>query len=191
MSWSLCFTPSCLDLVHNTLAEIWGESPLFTRNYSWWSLFAPCWLNLVIAPLDSISWDCTSYALSCLVLPLRGSPSWRWRVQNPLCHETLSCCDPSWWWNGPSWSLQTCPLSWLCTLWIALSMCNLYLIIDLSHCTHWPSTLEEAVPFQGEPQIRSKGTTPFPTHGFWSSGLCTMHLDISWLLPLLTCHHWL
>ena len=38
----------------------------------------------MIAPLDSISWDCTFCVLSCLVLPLRGSLTWHWRVQSPF-----------------------------------------------------------------------------------------------------------
>ena len=49
---------SLLDLVHNTLEEIWGDNPLFAKNSSWWPLFAPCWCNLC---------DCTSW---CHILRL-------------------------------------------------------------------------------------------------------------------------
>ena len=90
---------------------------------------------------------------------------------NPFYHEHVLCHDPSEWFvHNLSDEISQVDLYQLV---VFFALCRLhclhmrlYLIIDLSHCTHWPLTLEEAVPFQGEPQIRSKGTTPFPIHGF-------------------------
>ena len=174
----------------------WGDKALFTKT-------SPCLMT----------WCLGSLSLYLVASTLVHATSWfhilRLHILNCVLrgftfermpHMTLKGTKPSLPWDTLMlWSIMM--MEWTKLIFTNLSSILtlrfvdrtvyvwLYLTTDLSHCTHWPLTLEEAVPFQGEPQIRSKGTTPFPFHGFWSSGFCTMHLDISWLLPLLTCHH--
>ena len=77
------------------------------------------WLNLrecnfCIAPLDSIFWDCASWILSCVALPLIGNPTWHWRVQTPftmnMSHDMIHHMDGM----DQIVFLPTCPLSRLC-----------------------------------------------------------------------------
>ena len=163
-----------------------GTMPSLPRLHLVWWLDV---LDLSICTLLFLPCDCTSW-LNILRRHLLGfvllgfnskdSPAWHWRVQTLFTmrhpHVVIHHDD----------GMDQVDLYQL-VFYLDFALCGLYclnwlyLIIDLSHCTHWPLTLEEAVPFQGEPQIRSKGTTPFPIHGFWSSGLCMMHLDNSWL----------
>ena len=183
MSWSLCFTPFCLDWVHNTLAEIWGESPLFTKNSSWWSLFAPCWRNLVIAPLDSISWDCTSWTLSCLALPLRGSPTWHWRAQTlfTMRHSHVVIHHDDGWTKLIFTNLSSILTLHLveCIDWLRFYSWLLTCLVACIGCDWKGCTLS------GEASDQSNGYKTLlpwtPWHGFWSSGLCMVHLDNSWM----------
>ena len=103
----------------------------------------------------------------------------------PLYHEHVSWHDPSHGWSGRDCSLATCPLSWLWTLWIALSICNIYswLLTCLIAHIGWPWILWRLYPFRGSLRSVQRVQDPFTTsvhHGFWSSGLCMMHLDKPW-----------
>ena len=86
---------------------------------------------------------------------------------NPFYHEHVLCHDPSEWFvrnlSDGMGQVDFTNLSSILTLHVVdcIVYMWLYLIIDLSHCTRWPLTLEEAVLFQGEPQIRSKGANLF------------------------------
>ena len=67
---------SLLDLVQNSLEGTWGDRTLFAKTPL---CLMTCCLGilfshivssmLMIAPLDSISWDCTSWTLSFVTLP--------------------------------------------------------------------------------------------------------------------------
>ena len=87
-----CFVTSLLivslDLVQNTLEGVEGTKPSLPRlHLVWWldvlDLFLCTSLHqpLCMPPLDSISWDCTSWIVSCVALPLKGCPTWHWRVK--------------------------------------------------------------------------------------------------------------
>ena len=169
------------DLVHNTLEEIWGDNSLFTRIFSWWSLFAPCWLNLVIAPLASISWDCTFCVLSCLALPLRGSPTWHWRVQDPftmsMSHDMIHHDD----------GMDQVVLYQL-VLYLDFALCGLHcrskvllLTLDLSCCMHW-LWWEGQYPFRGSLRSEQRVQNPFTMNSLtWILIFLPLH-DASWQL---------
>ena len=128
---------SCRTWCRNPLKGREGTMPSLPRlHFVWWlavlesssyTLSHQCrWLHPLV-PYPEIA-----HLALCLVglYPLRGSPTWHWRVQTPstmsIYHAVRVVCAQPFWWNKASCVLPTCPLSWLCTLWIALSTCNLY-----------------------------------------------------------------
>ena len=142
--------------VQNTLEGVEGTKPSLPRlHLVWWldvlDLFLCTLLHqpLCMPPLDSISWDCAFCALSCLALPLRGSPIWHWRDKTLFHHETLSWQDPSPGWNGSSCALPTGPLSWLCTLWIVLSMSDFTWLLTCLIARIGHQLLKRLYPFRG------------------------------------------
>ena len=145
-----------LDLVQNSLEGIWGDNTLFTKT-------SPCLMTrclgflslhlavstFVIAPLDFISWDCTSWIVSCVTLSLRGSLTWHTRVQTLFTWDTLML-----------WSIMM--MEWTKLTFTNLSSiltlhfvdCTVYMWFTLDYwfvLSHASTGMEKAVPFQGEP----------------------------------------
>ena len=172
-----------LDLVQNSLEGMWGDNALFTKTspclMAWCLGFLSLYLvvsTLVIAPLDSISWDCASWIVSCVTLPLRGSLTWHSRVQTLFTWDILML----WSIMMMEWTKLTFTnLSSILTLHFVDCTVYMWFTLDLS-CRMHRLERKRLCPFRGS--LRSDQRVQDPLcESFWSSGLCMMHLDNSWL----------
>ena len=171
--------------------DVRGQYPLHQNStlsddlLSWNPFLTPCLINVD----DYTSWF-HILRLHILYFVLCGFTLWEVTLHDiegtkPFYREHVSWHDASRGWNGPnSFFLPTCPLFWLCILWIVLSISGFYV---------WPLTCFVAcIGCDWKGCTLSGGAwgqiTRYKTlllwifwHGFWSSGLCMMHLDNSWL----------
>ena len=159
---------------------IWRLESLGLRLSDWTFVNATSALHLLIPYLEIVH----------LVFVLCGFTLWEVTLHDiegykPFCHENVSSHDPSHGWNGSSCSLPTCPLFWLCTLWIALSTCNFTLdswLVSLHALARLQQATLLGVQLLSSGMVVRQSATCSPLHLFRLKG----RWNISW--RRVDCH---